>query len=381
MNWKGKISGMFSTKHSSELWPTTINNQIASLWHNPERITVPGDLTEVGDRVRERAIQREVDQAIYASPIMQEGANRVRVGFQGHEYTIYGFLEDTSAGQVKHVCILYPSSVFKKEGNGTYRWLVDPASLMPALHTLALVVEPSDPAFEFFYASELGPAYHLVWPTDWRFADKQLMQGVQFSPIWTPPFGIYEEGGDWHMTQTAQNDGLVKKLKMDDWNMRVRKNVEFHQLALRYLNLQCGQDLTFLQSFSQPGLVGALVKLAGENFVSLMVDLLGHYAGPCPNCGFELIKPYDASRTLDKHDVEVMHSTRKGRSAIEAGIWPLNAEWAYGTYKYVCHECRGKSQRSMFAKIMTISQIQPDLGHFFKPFTMAVEQGRAGGTT
>ena len=66
--------------------------------------------------------------------------------------------------------------------------------------------------------------------------------------------------------------------------------------------------------------------------------------------------------TKSTQDIEAMKSNRRVRDAVEAGIWPLNNNWLFGTYKYLC-------------RILKPAPKMPDLGKFWQPFIKAIGSG------
>ena len=297
------------------------------------------------------------------------------IEINNEKYEISTYLENTYNGKIKHACIKYPDSAYVKDSEGVYRLVKDTNSLLPSFQSLALILEPEEPAFSCSYAGKEGLVFHLIWPTNWEQADTQLIQGVGFNPIWPAPFGIYKESEKWEMYQSEYNYQSFKMLGMEELNSILIKNIELLSLAMQYLDMQTERDLTALQTFTQPELAHTLATFTGNDFLNALIWLLNHRFGPCPYCGYEVIRPYDPKRIFDMKDKDNLKGTSKVRDACEAGIWPINRNWLFGTYKYSCIKCQKKIQYSLFTKILEPAPKIPNFGIFWQPYLRAIETG------
>lgn len=340
--------------HQSKVavWPTSMGDKIASMWHNPDELIASEGWHQLGGLLRQQA----KEFPICDSPEAIDNTGLVWVGFPSKNHTIQvsSRVERFPDGDcIKHVIISIPCDDLP-----TARQLVLEVSL---------AVEPDQPAFCFGEGKGPGYLYHLFWPKDWNKSVVDMLKkwGDIGTPLWSSPMFTVVKGyaakGLEGLSDTFPPDmqyGVVTPGKFQSklmqtgcsgWHRTLVQNLKLIALAELFLNKFRGRDL--FQYEIVKGVPDEFVKAIGRPFFEKIFSLIKNRLGPCTQCGFSVCREYvNDSRIIEPNELRaVMDCTDVSRQFGMANVWPLARDWCFLESEYICLRCKGvHKKRSLF---------------------------------
>jgi hypothetical protein len=353
---KRVIAGGEPGRRAPETWLPAKNASIARAWNNPDGLTIPTEWKKTGEALRSRAGSRQLSHS-GSNDLPPIGSGQSTSDFyEGHHrLSVSACVEVTSQQpKLKHATVKIPAAAFSTER-------------LDLIQRVGLAIEPEEPAFGFGMNQADVVLYHLAWPADWKTADQDLSLGT-IAPMWNPPVSVRRVGAE-RQTHVVENfHTRLKETRSEQtvraWEADLHGSLAFMTQALSYLDLQRATDLNLLQTSA----VNRLGPDMGGLLLSAVSMLLPHRLGPCPNCGRVVCDDYSGKGVQKRHETNPPAGNPCSWQMLALDAWPLNEDWYFGRFSYLCDSCKKPSMDKLFMRIIHPAPKLVGDKSFMRPF-------------